>query len=1084
MCPSPTAPRSPADRTFHRALRTVLERYDIAALLLDPSLAISWCTPQAARLLNLPQRKGRTSIGESLGESALMNIARSAIHAPGAGTSFEIIGDDGQAHSACVLPLPTIGEADGGGTLITLDDSSALSTLLERVGGPPPPSRDRERLAVDTAARIAGLGVAEWSADGSTLHFATETWRRIHGLGAGPIDRESFDRLIHPRFRARVQRQFDSALREESPFDIDYKIIREDDGETRTIRAIGAPYPASGDAPAGLHTASMDVTESRQVESELGIRAQRLRALCDLADDWVYWLGPDATVLYMSPSCERFTDYPPEAFLMDAGLLGTLIHPDDRKILERGVQRCGDPSSDRPLVFRILSRDGRVVWIEQHCRALYDSHGQYLGVRIENRDVTATVDNERRYTFANAQIQGLLRIAPIGIGVVSDERLIEANPALCEMLGYTRDELLGQTLALLRDDVEPAGPVETGNNMAPPPGSATARSVEWRRKDGATVRVALTESPLQEHDSARASVFTALNIDERDRVEEVLREREEEYRLLFDMANDGVVLHALSGEPGNGHFIRVNQVACRMLGYTAQELLQLRPTDIQDPEELGEPVRETRRIQETGKLLFEKTLIAKGGRRFPAEIHSNLFEHRGRRMVLSLIRDITERKEAESQIRRLAFYDALTQLPNRRLLMERMQQALNSCKRHPWHGAILFIDLDNFKALNDTYGHDIGDQLLAQVAKRLTSCLRTQDTVARLGGDEFVVMLEHLSSFDQEAAEQAREVARKILATLGGVYTLNGHECRNSPSIGISLFQGVGETIEGVLKRADVAMYRAKTMGRNTLCFFDPNIQLALETRARTEIELQRALPNREFDLYLQNQVDGSLAVTGVEGLLRWRHPLRGLTLPSDFVPLAEDCGLIIPIGQWVLDTACAQVRMWDRHPSSGPIRLAINISALQFRDPEFVARVHATLARSGAKPTRLRFELPVDLFLEEIDETIDKMHALRSMGIGLAIDNFGSGYASLAYLQRLPLDQLKIDRSFVRDLTTDPNDAVVVRTIISMAKQLGLQVVAEGVENDAQFSFLRDLACDTFQGFLFGKPATAAEFLASAFST
>jgi len=434
-------------------------------------------------------------------------------------------------------------------------------------------------------------------------------------------------------------------------------------------------------------------------------------------------------------------------------------------------------------------------------------------------------------------------------------------------------------------------------------------------------------------------------------------------------------------------------------------------------------------------------------------------------------------KLQDAEIRQLAFYDALTKLPNRRLLLDRLQQALAASGRNHRAGALLFIDLDDFKGLNDTLGHDVGDLLLIQVARRLVECVREGDTVSRLGGDEFVVMLEDLGGSLEEAVLQAEVVGEKIIAALNRPYDLNGNEQRSTPSIGITLFNSAHDSIDDLLKRADLAMYQAKEAGRNTLRFFDHAMQARVEARAVLDAELRRGMRAGQFLLHYQPQVDGAGRVTGAEALLRWNHPQRGLVAPGEFIALTEESGLIVSLGHWALVEACRQLSLWGKNPAQSHLTLAVNVSARQFRHPDFVDQVLAVIDHTGANPQRLKLELTESLLLDNVEATADKMATLKTHGIGFALDDFGTGYSSLTYLKRLPLDQLKIDRSFVQDVLSKPNDAAIARAIIALGASLGLPVIAEGVETPQQRDFLASHGCVNFQGYLFGKPMPIEEF-------
>jgi diguanylate cyclase (GGDEF)-like protein/PAS domain S-box-containing protein len=434
-------------------------------------------------------------------------------------------------------------------------------------------------------------------------------------------------------------------------------------------------------------------------------------------------------------------------------------------------------------------------------------------------------------------------------------------------------------------------------------------------------------------------------------------------------------------------------------------------------------------------------------------------------------RDITERKKSEEKIRELAFYDTLTRLPNRALLLDRLRQSMVDSRQNKVCGALMFIDLDHFKTLNDTLGHDKGDLLLRQVAYRLSSSVNEGDTVARVGGDEFVVVLGNLSLDEAEATMETVAVGEKILAVLGSAYQLNGVQFRSTASIGVTVFNGEQTSTDELFKQADLAMYKSKERGRNAMCFFDPAMQTAVLKRAELEVGLRNAIEENRIVLHYQAQVVDGNRITGAEALVRWEHPERGLIPPGEFIPLAEESGLILEMGRTVLASACAQLALWATRPSMAHLSMAVNVSARQFREPDFVDSVLAVINRTGARADRLKLELTESVLVENVQDVIEKMSALRARGVTFSLDDFGTGYSSLSYLKRLPLDQLKIDRSFVRDILVDPNDADIARTIVALARSFNLGVIAEGVETEAQRDFLAVAGCHAYQGFLFCKP-------------
>jgi diguanylate cyclase (GGDEF)-like protein/PAS domain S-box-containing protein len=443
--------------------------------------------------------------------------------------------------------------------------------------------------------------------------------------------------------------------------------------------------------------------------------------------------------------------------------------------------------------------------------------------------------------------------------------------------------------------------------------------------------------------------------------------------------------------------------------------------------------------------------------------------------------DISERKQAEEKINELAFFDQLTKLPNRTLLLDRLKQAMTAGTRSGRFGALLMIDLDNFKTLNDTRGHDMGDLLLQHVGQRLTTCVRADDTVARLGGDEFMVVLPNLSSSEAESAAQTEGVGEKILAAFRQPFQLGEMAYPSTPSIGVTLFRGHLAAIEDLMKQADLAMYKSKAGGRNLLRFFDPAMETAVVARVELEKDLRQALDDKQFLLHYQPQIAGANQLTGAEVLVRWQHPQRGMVSPAEFIPVAEETGLILPLGQWVLETACAQLALWASRPEMAHITVAVNVSAHQFREADFVDMVLAVIDRTGANPQRLKLELTESMLVAHVEDIIAKMFLLKAQGIGFSLDDFGTGYSSLSYLKRLPLDQLKIDQSFVRDVLSDPNDAAIAKTVVALAQSLGLGVIAEGVETAEQRDFLASVGCHAYQGYFFSRPVPLEKFEAFA---
>jgi diguanylate cyclase (GGDEF)-like protein/PAS domain S-box-containing protein len=556
-----------------------------------------------------------------------------------------------------------------------------------------------------------------------------------------------------------------------------------------------------------------------------------------------------------------------------------------------------------------------------------------------------------------------------------------------------------------------------------------------------------------------------------------MREREQQLRIAaaaFE-THEGIMIYG-----PDRRILRVNRAFTRLTGYSAEEVIG------QIPDILRSGLHDAKFFSDRWETLVREKYWQgevwnrhKDGKVYPVWLTTSAVSDADGQVThyVSVFTDITLRKEAEEQIHRLAFYDPLTKLPNRRLLMDRLHHAMASSIRTGDHGVILFIDLDNFKTLNDTKGHDVGDLLLIEVAQRLQACVRAGDTVARLGGDEFVVMLGNLSDDVEQAVTHAKMAGENIRESLSQPYLLLDFEHHSSCSIGISLFHAEDVSVDDLLKRADTAMYEAKAAGRNTLRFFDPDMQAVLEARVILESDLRHAINQKQFNLFYQIQVNADSLPIGAEALLRWMHPVRGMVLPSEFIPLAEKNGLILPIGQWVMETACAQIKAWAANPLTNEMQLAVNVSARQFYQPDFVEQVRVALYMAGADPARLKIELTESVILDNINDAIAKMYQLKEIGVSFSMDDFGTGYSSLAYLTQLPLDQLKIDQSFVNNIGTKSTDAVIVQTVIGMANILGMEVIAEGVATEAQRAFLEHAGCMAYQGHLFSIPVPSAEF-------
>jgi diguanylate cyclase (GGDEF)-like protein/PAS domain S-box-containing protein len=532
-----------------------------------------------------------------------------------------------------------------------------------------------------------------------------------------------------------------------------------------------------------------------------------------------------------------------------------------------------------------------------------------------------------------------------------------------------------------------------------------------------------------------------------------------------------------------GNILRINKAFTEVTGYSAEEVVGKTPRILSSGRhDKTFYTQMWQSIISTGSWRGEIWNRRSSGEIFPEWLTITAVKNEQGIIThyVSTLNDISELKEHEERIHNLAFFDPLTHLPNRRLLQDRLEHAMTNSVRQHTKGALLFIDLDDFKTLNDNRGHHVGDLLLVAVADRLRQSVREQDTVARLGGDEFVVVLEGLNELREEAAAQTQQVAEKILAQLNRTYDLEGQGYFNTPSMGICLFGDHHVPIEEVLKQADQAMYHAKASGRNTFRFFDPEMQASATQRFKLQHEMREALQQQQFQLYYQPQINSDGKVTGAEALIRWIHPVRGMVSPMEFIPIAEDSGLILPLGKWIVETACQQLVTWSKNPAAANLSLSINVSARQFQQANFVEQLLMIVNATGADPHKLKLELTESMLVDNPQDIITKMDALKIHGIKFSLDDFGTGYSSLSYLKRLPINELKIDKSFVNDILTDPNDASIARMIIRLAQSMELKVIAEGVETKEQRDWLESEGCYKYQGYYFGRPVPVEKFQVS----
>ncbi len=813
-----------------------------------------------------------------------------------------------------------------------------------------------------------------------------------------------------------------------------------------------------------------DITRRRQIEATVLAAQNQLEATLKAIPDLLFEMTLDGRYVAVYARDRGELAAAPEF------LIGKTVHQvlpaAAAATVIAALQEAHATGRSHGLQFQLTTEGGN-FWFELSVATKAPAAGDERNFIVLSRDITERKLAENSLRMSTERLNEAQRIANLGSwhldlasGTLewSEEvfRLFEIDP-----------KRFGATYAAFIDTVHPEDREAVTGAYRDSLANLTSYEISHRllMKDGRIKWV--LERCTSEFDAdgkALRSIGTVQDITERKLAEEELRIG----AIVFESQEAMMVTDA------EGRILRVNRAFCETTGYPTGEVVGQNPRLLQSGRHDAGFYREMwETIARSGIWQGEVWDRRKDGTEYPKWLTISSVKNEAGVVThyVGTHFDITARKQAEEKINELAFFDQLTGLPNRTLLQDRLRQAMTAGSRSGLHGALLLIDLDNFKTLNDTRGHEAGDQLLKQVASRLRACVRECDTVARLGGDEFVVVLTELDADQKAAASDTEDIAAKIRDALNQNYLFERFAHLSSASIGATLFRGQNDSVDELMKQADLAMYRSKAAGRNAVSFFDPAMEAVVKERAALEDDLRRALGENQFLLQYQAQIEDGSRLTGAEVLLRWHHPRRGTVSPADFIPLAEETGVILPLGHWVLRTACAQLAAWAGQPALSHLTIAVNVSAHQFNQEDFVDEVLAVLDTTGANPQRLKLELTESLLVENVQDVIGKMSALRLKGVGFSLDDFGTGYSSLSYLKRLPLDQLKIDQSFVRDVLTDPNDAAIAQTVVALAASLGFGVIAEGVETAAQRDFLAASGCHAYQGYFFSKPLPLAEF-------
>ncbi|AUN95336.1 EAL domain-containing protein [Pseudazoarcus pumilus] len=968
--------------------------------------------------------------------------------------------------------------------LCPLDDEEVLviarNATLER-------ERAAEHQRLAEVARQTTNGVMITDAQGR-VEWLNESFTRITGYTLDEMRGKVPGQILQgPDTDPAVVVQMREALREQRAFDVEL-INYTHEARPYWIRISCSPLRDAAGTLQGYIAIETDITHEKEAEERLGRSGQLLSAVADANRIGIWQWNVTTDAFEVNDTWIELVGYTcAELGEITFQTWERLTHPDDLAHCQQCLHRHFSGELDYyDEDIRMRHKAGHWVWINTRgnlvSRLENGAPGLMLGTHI---DITERRELEQRLAAEQRLLSQILKTNVSAITVLDEHgTIVFANDAASRILSPDRSPVVGRSYACDRcriTDLE--GRVLSPEDL---PHAQLLRADKAIRDfrhvmefpDGERVILSVNGTRLESGDEEGLRfVLSISDITTEVSTKRALSDRSKQMRAVVDNILDAIVTI-----DAYGHIESFNPAAERIFAYSASEVLGKNVSML-----MPEPHRSHHDEYIANYLKTHQAKVIGAsreleGRRsngniFPMELRISEYMRDGMIYFVGMMRDITKRRAAEAQINQLAFYDALTGLPNRRLLIDRLGQVIAAIRRRHAHAALLFIDLDNFKMLNDSAGHDKGDELLKQIAQRLSECVRGGDTVARIGGDEFVVLVHDLSLEPADAIHQAEFVAEKVQRALTRPFLLEGVEHYSSGSIGVTLIDETADSLELILKQADLAMYEAKTSGDNTIRFFDPQMQIAVEERAKLESDLRRAMRNRELLPYFQLQVDARGEPVGAEILLRWEHPDRGLISPATFIPLAEKTGLIVPIGLEVFEAACSCLARWRKHARTAQLTLSVNVSVVQFRNDALIERLAQILEQSGVEPSRLKLEITESVLADDLADVADKLRQLKALGLKLSLDDFGTGYSSLSYLKNLPLDQIKIDQSFVRDLLDNPNDVAIAHSVISLASAIGLDVIAEGVETESQREMLERIGCEYFQGYLFGWPVPLAEF-------
>lgn len=935
------------------------------------------------------------------------------------------------------------------------------------------------------AQRISNIGDWEWDLDSKAVSWSPQVFKifgRDPALGPPP-DAQAVARYYDPAHVSLVKAKMALAIDTGEVQNHEFILVRPDGGRV-DVKATAVPRKNATGRVVALYGTVQDITVGKLAERLKRESEERLEFALQAAEigDWDMDLRTNITRRsLLHDRCFGYTHAVPE-WGYDTFLAHIL--EEDRSRVDECYRRAMGGGGAYNVEYRVVWPDQSVHGLWSKGRFYFDETGQPYRVAGIVLDITARKMAEMALLESNAQrqlletcIARLNDIVVISEAQTLDEpgpRIVFVNEAFVRRTGFTREEVIGKTPRILqgpKTDRSELNRIHAALERSEP---VRAELVNYT-KAGEEFWLELDVVPVADQ-AGRYTHWIAIerDISERKQAEITIRESEIRYRSMFE--NNPQPMWVFDAE--TLAFLSVNDATVAHYGYSRNELLQMTLQDIKPVEDRARfdaqyAVDKTNR--ETSAQVW--THLRKGGSPIQVEVSAHAMDYFGRPARLVLAHDITQRLQSQAEVQHLAYHDLLTDLPNRTQFVRLTDSLLPECARSGTLGAGIVIDLDNFKSINDHWGHRSGDELLKQVSHRIQQCLPPSGFVARLGGDEFMVVLTEIGTTQAAASTAARDFCSELLVALAKGFFIADREHFTSASLGIALFGEGDMSSDELLSRADSAMYSAKADGRNTFRFFDGELQARLAALSELEGELRQSIHNDELRLVYQPQMDHTGKVVGAEALIRWNHPRHGFVSPAQFIPVAENSGFILKIGQWVLHAACTVLAQWQARGLSARLTMAVNVSARQFHHPDFVSQVLTELEVTGADPTLLKLELTESLLAQDLDGIVQKMNVLKARGITFSLDDFGTGYSSLAYLKRLPLDQLKIDQGFVRDIHLDASDAAIVRTVIALGDTLGLHVIAEGVETSEQREFLESNGCHFYQGYLFSRPLAQVDF-------